>query len=87
VFCQKGQNVPKISGTFCPFCQKNLGWTVRPEGIFCPRDVLSQGPFQPGTLRPRTFCPGTFRQGTKTAVAAGADAGLKGLYRNTAPVL
>jgi hypothetical protein len=24
VFCQKGQNVPKISGTFCPFCQKNL---------------------------------------------------------------
>jgi hypothetical protein len=42
VFCQKGQNVPKISGTFC---QKNLGWTVRPEGIFCPMDVLSYGRF------------------------------------------
>jgi hypothetical protein len=41
----KWQNVPKISGTFCPFCQKNLGRTVRPEGIFCPRDILSQGPF------------------------------------------
>jgi hypothetical protein len=45
VFCQKGQSVPKISGAFCPFCQKNLGRTVRPKGIFCPRDVLSQGPF------------------------------------------
>jgi hypothetical protein len=64
VFCQKEQNVPKISGTFCPFCSKNLGRTVRPEGIFCPKDRSVSGTFQPGTLRPGTFRPGTFRQGT-----------------------
>jgi hypothetical protein len=40
-----GLSVPKISGTFCPFCQNIRGRTVRPGGIFCPRDILSQGPF------------------------------------------
>jgi hypothetical protein len=35
----------KFLGHFVLFVKKNLGQTVPPEGIFCPRDVLSQGPF------------------------------------------
>jgi hypothetical protein len=81
VLCQKGQNIPKIPGALCPFCQKTLGRTFRiPKGYFvlrtfCPKDrsvagTFQPGTFQPGMLRPSTFPPGMFRQGTwfQTAV-------------------
>jgi hypothetical protein len=69
VFCLKGQNVPKISGTFCSFCQKIWDGLSVPKGYFvlgtfCPKDRSVAGAFQPGTLRPGTFRPVTFRQGT-----------------------
>jgi hypothetical protein len=64
VFCQKGQNVPKISGTFCPFVKKILdglcvtkGYSVL--GTPYPKDHSVAGMFQPGMLHPRTFRHGT----------------------------
>jgi hypothetical protein len=64
VFFQKGQNVPKISGTFCHFCKKIWDGLSVPKGYFvlgtfCPKDRSVAG-----TLLPRTFRLGTFRQGT-----------------------
>jgi hypothetical protein len=44
-FVKKDKTSLKFLGHFVLFVTKNLGRTVRPEGILRPRDVLSQGPF------------------------------------------